>query len=133
MTFSRYFNAEDASQIVIGALAVSMPIAFTQEAWEMARTLSLVNILGLLMMSLCLVAHYVYASTFQSQVERRFTDYLFRIFIAYTLTLIVVAILLLLLDKFPVVADPWLAVKRLIIISMPASLGAIIVDSLDKE
>jgi hypothetical protein len=29
--------------------------------------------------------------------------------------------------------EPMLALKRLIIIAMPASLGAIIVDSLDKE
>jgi hypothetical protein len=44
-----------------------------------------------------------------------------------------VALVLLSLDKFPVISDPVIALKRLIIITMPASMGAIIVDSFDKE
>lgn len=131
--FLKYFNAEDASQIAIGALAVSMPIAFTQEAWDMASNLGLLNIFGLVFISVALIAHYVYASTFRSQVEHRFKEYLLRIVVAYAITLFVVAVLLLLLDKFPILHATDIAVKRLIIIATPASLGAIIVDSLDKE
>ncbi len=129
----KYFNAEDASQIAIGALAVSMPIAFTQEAWDMAVTLGTWNVVGLWLMSILFIAHYVYVSTFQGEVKQRRRDYFFRIGIAYALTLLIVGLLLALLDKLPLFEEPMLAFKRLIIIAMPASLGAIIVDSLDKE
>ena len=44
-----------------------------------------------------------------------------------------VALVLLSLNKFPVMLDPVIALKRLIIITMPASMGAIIVDGFDKE
>jgi hypothetical protein len=37
------------------------------------------------------------------------------------------------LDKFPLLTEPAIALKRLIVITMPASMGAIIVDSFDKE
>jgi hypothetical protein len=44
-----------------------------------------------------------------------------------------VGIVLLALDKLPLWDDPILAFKRMILIAMPASMGAIIVDSFDKE
>jgi len=37
------------------------------------------------------------------------------------------------LDKFPLFTDTFVAFRRLIVITMPASMGAIIVDSFDKE
>ncbi len=43
------------------------------------------------------------------------------------------ALILISIDKFPITTDPIVAIKRLIVIGMPASMGAIIVDGLDKE
>ncbi|MEA2020017.1 MAG: DUF2391 domain-containing protein, partial [Campylobacterota bacterium] len=37
------------------------------------------------------------------------------------------------LGKFPICTDSILAIKRMIVISMPASMGAIVVDGFDKE
>jgi len=59
--------------------------------------------------------------------------FIFRIIIAYLITLIVVALVLTALNQFPITTMPDIAIKRVIIVAMPASLGAIIVDSLDKE
>lgn len=46
---------------------------------------------------------------------------------------LVVSLVLIAFDKFPLLTEPVIALKRLIIITMPASMGAIIVDSFDKE
>ncbi len=43
------------------------------------------------------------------------------------------ALILFSIDKLPLFEDTILAIKRIIVISMPASMGAIIVDGLDKE
>jgi len=40
---------------------------------------------------------------------------------------------LMCLNKFPLLTDPTVAIKRLIVVAMPASMGAIVVDSFDKE
>ncbi|WP_346855453.1 DUF2391 family protein [uncultured Draconibacterium sp.] len=56
-----------------------------------------------------------------------------RVFIDYGVTLLVVVIVLFALNKFPISENPLIALKRVIIISFPASMGGIVVDSLDKE
>lgn len=133
MSLKLYFNSEDASQIAIGAFAMAMPIAFTQEAWTMAETLPLANLILLCGLSLFFLTHYSYFSLFQSNIKHRVMSYIIRIVLAYVITLFVVCLVLLALDKFPIIQQPFIALKRLIIIAMPASLGAIIVDSFDKE
>ena len=128
-----YFNSEDASQIAIGAFAMSMPIAFTQEAWQMAESLPTINLVFLCLMSLLFLTLYTYYSLFQGNVRYRLASYIIRIITAYSITLVVVGCVLFALDKFPLMSEPLVAFKRLLIIAMPASLGAIIVDGLDKE
>ncbi|WP_158970715.1 DUF2391 family protein [Paraglaciecola sp. L3A3] len=128
-----YFNLEDISQISIGAFALAMPIAFTQEAWNMAETLPSLNLWLLSVLSLIFLTQYTYFSLFQANIKYRVLGYLVRIALAYSITLFVVALVLLALNKFPIISEPILALKRLIIVAMPASLGAIIVDGMDKE
>lgn len=128
-----YFNFEDIGQITIGAFALAVPISFSQEAWDLGETLPWYNLTLIVVLSVSFLALFAYQSIFQGAVSNRFIVYVFRVFAAYILTLIVVSLLLFALDKFPLVDDPITAVKRLIIIAMPASMGAIIVDSIDKE
>jgi uncharacterized membrane protein len=129
------FNWEDASQVMIGAFTLGVPISFSEEAWRMGETLAPANLLMLCTMSLLFLSLYTYQVVFQGEVRGRgrFAAYLFRIVIAYGLTLIVIALILIALNKFPIGEDPTVALKRLLIIAMPASMGAIIVDSFDKE
>ena len=129
------FNWEDASQVMIGAFTLGVPISFSEEAWRMGETLAPANLLMLCTMSLLFLSLYTHQVVFQGKVRGRgrFAAYLFRIVIAYGLTLMVIALILVALNKFPIGEDPVVAIKRLLIIAMPASMGAIIVDSFDKE
>ncbi|GGY93103.1 MULTISPECIES: DUF2391 family protein [Shewanella] len=128
-----YFNSEDLGQISIGAFALSVPIAFSQEAWDLAASLPMGNLLLVVGLSLGFIALYAYQSVFQARIRSRILVFLLRIILAYTLTLVVVSIVLLALDKWPLLTEPYLALKRTLLIAMPASMGAIIVDSFDKE
>ncbi|QSX32959.1 DUF2391 family protein [Shewanella avicenniae] len=128
-----HFNSEDAGQIVIGAFALSVPIAFSEESWHLAQTLPLSNMLLVVGLSLGFIALFAYQSVFQADVERRVGVFCLRVAIAYLLTLVVVSIVLIALDKWPMWHQPILALKRTLLIAMPASMGAIIVDSFDKE
>ncbi|MDC5808354.1 DUF2391 domain-containing protein, partial [Vibrio europaeus] len=49
------------------------------------------------------------------------------------ITALVVMLVLFCINKLPLLTEPLVAIKRVIIISMPASMGAIFVDSFDKE
>lgn len=127
------FNWEDASQVMIGAFALGVPISFSEEAWRMGETLPTANLLLLCAMSILFLSLYTYQVVFQGAIQGRMLVYLARIVLAYGLTLLVVGLILTALDKFPLGEDPGVALKRLLIIAMPASMGAIIVDSFDKE
>jgi len=126
-------NAEDISQIAIGAFALAVPISFSEEAWRMGETLPWFNLIVVIVLSVSFLSVYAYYSVFQGKVSRRYRVFILRIFIAYTIAALVVALVLLALNKFPIMDEPVIALKRLILIAMPASMGAIVVDSFDKE
>lgn len=130
---SRHFNLEDASQVLVGAFALAVPISFSEEAWRMGESLPMTNLLMLLSLSVIFLSFFAYQSVFQSRIRHRVSIFIFRVLIAYTIAAVVVALVLLCLDKLPILTDPLVALKRIIVITMPASMGAIVVDSFDKE
>lgn len=127
------FNFEDVTQVMIGAFALAVPISFSEEAWRLGETLPVANLIALVTISIVFLSMYTYQSVFQGNIKNRIPSYLLRIIIAYVLASAVVAVILLCLNKLPLFEEPILSIKRLIIITMPASMGAIIVDSFDKE
>jgi len=127
------FNFEDASQIFVGAFALAVPISFSEEAWRLGETLPVENILMLFTLSVVFLGLFTYESVFQRNVKSRPFVFISRIVIAYLMTTLVVALVLFCLDKLPLLIDPLMSLRRVIVISMPASMGAIIVDSFDKE
>lgn len=127
------FNLEDASQIFVGAFALAVPISFSEEAWRLGETLPFSNLMMLLALSVLFLGLFTYQSVFQHNVRGRIPVFLFRILIAYLMAALVVALVLFCLDKLPIMDDPITALKRIIVIAMPASMGAIVVDSFDKE
>ena len=87
----------------------------------------------LFMLSVCFLGFYAYQSVFQGNIRYRIPVFIFRIVIAYLIAGLVVALVLISLNKFPIQTDTSSAISRLLVIAMPALMGAIIVDSFDKE
>ena len=133
MKYSYSFNFEDASQIFVGAFALAVPISFSEEAWRLGETLPALNLFMLFSLSVIFLTLYTYESVFQRKVSERKLVFVLRILIAYFMTAMVVLLVLFCINKLPLLSDPLVALKRVIIISMPASMGAIVVDSFDKE
>ncbi|WP_163931722.1 DUF2391 family protein [Paraferrimonas sp. SM1919] len=127
------FNTEDASQVTVGAFALAVPISFSEEAWRLGEVLPLGNLILLFILSVIFLGIFAYQNVFQGNIKYRVPVFLSRIIIAYVIAALVVALVLFALDKFPLFDEPVTALKRLVVITMPASMGAIIVDSFDKE
>ncbi|MEL6115703.1 DUF2391 family protein [Photobacterium sp. SP02] len=127
------FNAEDLGQIVIGAFALGVPISFSEEAWQLSESLPLLNLSVLVVLTLAFMGLYAYQSMFGQNIRKRVPVFLVRVLGAYLITYLVVCLILFSLNQFPLIDNWVVAVKRALIIAMPASMGAIIVDSFDKE
>ena len=126
-------NFEDIVQVAIGAAAFAVPIAFSEESWNLSRTLPLLNVFILIGLSLLFINLFIFQSIYQGDVKFRIIAFISRTLLVYFITVIIVCIVLLALNKFPIVSEPIVAFKRLIIISFPASMGGVVVDSFDKE
>ena len=126
-------NLEDISQIAIGGFALAVPISFSEEAWKLGESLPIINLLFLFTLSLVFLSFYTYQGVFQGKIKNRVTVFIFRMLVAYIITVVIVSLILISINKFPLFSEPIIAIKRLVVISMPASMGAIVVDSFDKE
>ncbi|MFV1921552.1 MAG: DUF2391 family protein [Methylotenera sp.] len=127
------FNLEDVGQVAIGSFALAVPIAFSEEAWKLGETLPLMNLSMVFILSIAFLSFFAYESVFQANIKYRIPVFISRIIFAYLIAAIVVSLVLFSLDKFPILTDTYVALRRLIVVTMPASMGAIIVDSFDKE
>lgn len=128
-----YLNKDDVVQIIIGAFTIAVPISFTEEVWEIAETLPLLNLSLTVALSIFFLSLYAYQNVFQGNIKSRILVFVFRILVAYFATLLVASTILFSIDKFPIFNYPVIAFKRVLVISMPASIGAIVVDGFDKE
>lgn len=126
------FNFEDFIQIVIGSSLLVAPIAFSEEAWNMSKSLPLTNVVFLMILSIFFIGLYVFQGIFSGDIKHRIPVYISRIFIDYSITLFVVFIILIALNKIPF-DTPIIAIKRVIIIGFPASLVGVVLDGMDKE
>lgn len=126
-------NFEDIIQVAVGAAALSVPVAFSEESWNLSKTLPTLNIIIIVFLSLTFINLFSFQSIYQGNVKFRILTFISRTLLVYFITLLVVVIVLVALNKFPILTDSIVALKRLFIISFPASMGGVVVDSLDKE
>lgn len=126
-------NSEDIIQVVVGASALTVPVAFSEESWRLSETLPLFNVIILLLLSLLFIGLYSIQGIFQGNIKHRYYDLLLRTLVDYGVTLIVVFIILFALNRMPLLDEPLIALKRIILLSFPASMGGVIVDGFDKE
>ena len=122
---------QDIMQILVGASILSVPVAFTQETWDLGRDLPLVNVLLLALISVAFLALHVYFNFYRKFFRKHIVEYIKRVFAIYLLSFIVVGILLTIIDKAPWATDSLLAIKRTIIVTFPASMSAAVADGID--
>ena len=79
------FNLEDASQVIVGAFALAVPISFSEEAWRLGESLPLANLMLVFLLSISFLALFAYESVFQGNIKYRVPVFLWRIAIAYLL------------------------------------------------
>lgn len=124
------FRLRDILQVMIGAAILAIPVAFTEEAWTLGERLPAGNIVFLAFISFTLIALFVYFNFYNRWLEGNVFNFAQRVVGTYLLSLIVVAIILTLIQKCPWGVDNALAIKRIIIVGLPASMSATISDTI---
>lgn len=118
----------DVMQIIIGSTILALPIAYTEEAWKLGEELPLLNVGFLSLLSLIFIALFVFFNFYRFNIKGYVFNYIKRVIATYLISILVVAVLLTIIQRCPWQDDFTLAIKRIIIVSFPASMSATISD-----
>lgn len=124
------FRLHDVAEFVIGSVLLAFPVAITEEVWNLGTELSLINTLAIVAVSLIFLAWFAYNTFYKSNLKYNRQEFIVRVLSVYLVTLIVAASILGLFGQFNLLTEPVVAIKRMIIVALPASFCATVVDSL---
>ena len=123
------FHLEDLGQLVAGACVMALPVALTEEVWDLGKTLSIGHTLVILGVSLLTLAGFIWALFYGNRVGAYKGHFFKRVLSAYLVTFVVAFLLLFLFDQAPL-DDLRLTLTRTVIVAFPASFAATVVDFL---
>lgn len=121
----------DLMQILVGASILSVPVGFTQETWDLGQEMPIGNVMLLGLTSVVFVALHIYFNFYRRYFREHAFEYVKRVLAIYSLSFMVVGILLTIIGKAPWSSDFLLALKRTIIVTFPASMSAAFSDGID--
>jgi uncharacterized membrane protein len=124
------FRLRDLLQIILGATILAVPVGFTQETWELGEKLPIFNIFMIMAISLCIMGSFVYYHYYRHRVREHLATFGARVLATYLFSFLVVALILATIQIAPWHTDIILAFKRTVIVSLPASMGAAVVDTI---
>lgn len=120
----------DILQIIVGSSILAVPVAFTQEVWDMGGELAWLNTIILSLVCMLFIAAFTYFSAYRNHLKYFRWEFVKRVLTSFFLSLLVVGFLLTIVDKCPWFTDFDVALKRALIGTFPASLSATLTDSL---
>jgi uncharacterized membrane protein len=124
-------NGSDVAEMLMGAVALAYPVAVTEEVWDLGVALPAWKVLSLWICSGIVIGWYG-THRFQGGAFRKnWGRVVLRVGVVQLLTFCVCALLLGMLDKFPLLTDPAVALNRAVLVLFPAAFSATIVDGLN--
>lgn len=124
------FGLDDLAELSIGSVLLGFPVAVTEEVWTLSTELPLGRVLFIALGSLFFLAWFGYHIYYQNRFRAMWKEFLLRLSAAYLITLFTSALILFAIDQLPVLTEPIVALKRVIIVTLPASFAATVVDSI---
>lgn len=122
----------DVAEIILGSVLMGFPVAVTEEVWDISAELPLGRVLFISLGSFSVIAWFGFHFFYQGSLKGRVGQFFTRVLFAYVITLVAVGFMLFAIDQLPLLSDPIVAIKRMIVVALPASFAATVVDSLHK-
>lgn len=120
----------DVMQIIVGASILAVPVAFTEETWNLGEKMPVANVLCLSLLGVLFIASFVYFNFYRYHLRTHVFEYVKRVVAVYCFSLLVVGVILTIIQKCPWGIDNVLALKRIAIVAFPASMSAAVSDTI---
>ena len=122
----------DIAEIILGAVILGFPVAVTEEVWVLSTELPLGRVLFISLGSIGILAWFAFHVFYHGTLKQSVGRFIVRVLAAYIVTLVAVGLILFAIDQLPIITDPIVAIKRMIIVALPASFTATVVDSMQR-
>ena len=122
------FYPRDFMQVMVGASILAVPVAFTEETWNLGESLPILNIFGLMLLSIIFISAFVYYNYYRGKMKENRKEFVKRVFTTYFMSFLVVTLILTLIERAPWSNDLILAFSRTVIVTFPASMSASVAD-----
>jgi uncharacterized membrane protein len=132
-TAGQRLRLRDIAEIIVGGCVLAFPVAVTEEVWTISESLPLGRVLYLSSSSLLFIGLFSYHRYFSGQLRGNVGRLMIRVFAIYFVTLASSAMILLALNHLTTVETVSIAIKRVVIVSFPASFAATVVDSMSRD
>ena len=119
----------DVAEIILGSIIMGFPVAVTEEVWDMSAELPLGRVLFIALGSIAIIAWFGYYVFYHGTLKDTVGHFILRVLLAYLITLLAVGLMLFAINQLPLLTDPVVAINRMIIVALPASFAATVVDS----
>lgn len=124
------FSARDVAEIALGACIMAFPVAVTEEVWNLGAELSTLRVLLFALASLFFLGLLILLLHHHEVKGADTRQFFQRVVSTYGVTLLISAALLIGVDRFDLLAEPVVSLKRTILVAFPASFAATVVDSM---
>jgi len=112
---------------------MAFPVATTGEVWDLGEELSLLRVLLFALASLFFLGLLIYFLHPRPAAGESGKVFVQRVLSTYFVTLVIAALLLWGVNRFDLLGEFWISVKRAVLVAFPASFAATVVDSLGSR
>ena len=133
MAIPEKLAGRDMAEMLLGAVALAYPLVVTEEVWHLGQAMTWPRALALWFGSAVVIGWYGTHAFQHGSFRKNWGQIILRVLVAHGLTFAVCATLLLVMDKFPILTDPGIALRRAMIVMYPAAFAATILDSFGKK
>ena len=121
---------QDVLEIMVGASILAVPVAFTEEVWNMGDELHWYNVILLNTVCILFMGSFIYFKSYRKHLDLYRNEFYKRVLSTFLLSVLIVGILLTIVNKCPWLTDFDLALKRVLIGSFPAAMSATVTDNI---
>ena len=132
-TTGQNLRLRDLAEIIVGGCVLAFPVAVTEEVWTISESLPLGRVLYLSSSSLLFIGLFSYHRYFSDRIRGNVGRLLIRVFAVYFVTMAVSGSILLALNQLTTAETVSIAIKRVVIVSFPASFAATVVDGMSRD
>jgi uncharacterized membrane protein len=122
------FRFRDILEVILGSMLLAIPVGFTEEVWRLGEILSNRKIFVISVISILFLSLFIYNNSYHGRVKGFAFEYIKRVIATYIIALLVVSMLLSLIEVISWSSDWILALKRTVLVGLPASMSAAVAD-----